>query len=215
MQVFNSYEEINEYIEYLEFKEKPIAQELLAERDRLKALEAVDDAEYIFGTMAANNKFMTPQKEKVVRDTVDRLLETYDNATQPCLLMGKVQCGKTDTFESIIALAFDKGFDVAVVFTKGTNTLANQTIQRLKRDFSHFEYNGRTDQQNIVRIYDILDDLKGRSIARTELEDHKQKTIIVCKKEKSNVNRLKELFATDPLLCQQRVLFCDDEADFA
>lgn len=215
MQVFNSYEEINEYIEYLEFKGRPVAAELIAERDRLKALEAVDETEYIFGTMAANNKFMSDKKEKVVRDMVDRLLEEDDKATQPCLLMGKVQCGKTDTFESIIALAFDKGFDVAVVFTKGTNTLANQTIQRLKRDFRHFEYNGRTDQQNIVRIYDILDDLKGRSIARTELEDRKQKTIIVCKKEKANVSRLKELFATDPLLCKQRVLFCDDEADFA
>lgn len=215
MQVFNTYQEINEYIEYLEFKGKPVAAELLAERNRLKALEAVEDAEYIFGTMAANNPFMNKKKEDVVRDMVDHLLEENENATQPCLLMGKVQCGKTDTFESIIALAFDKGFDVAVVFTKGTNTLANQTIQRLKRDFRHFEYNGRTDQHNIVRIYDILDDLKGRSIARTELEDHKQKTIIVCKKEKANVNRLKDLFQFDSLLRKQRVLFCDDEADFA
>lgn len=215
MQVFNTYKDINDYIEFLEMKGKSVSAELIAERNRLKALEAVDDAEYIFGVMAANNKFMNPKKEKVVRDMVDHLLEEDEKATQPCLLMGKVQCGKTDTFESIIALAFDKGFDVAVVFTKGTNTLANQTIKRLKCDFRHFEYNGRTDQQNIVRIYDILDDLKGRSIARTELEDHKQKTIIVCKKEKANVNRLKELFRTDLLLCQQRVLFCDDEADFA
>jgi hypothetical protein len=215
MQVFNSYEEINDYIEYLEFKGKTVAQELYDERDRLKALESVDDSEYIFGTMAANNPFMNPKKEKVVRDMVEHLMEDGENATQPCLLMGKVQCGKTDTFESIIALAFDKGFDVAVVFTKGTNTLTSQTINRLKGDFKHFEYNGRTDQRNIVRIYDILDDLKGRSVSRTELEDRKQKTIIVCKKEATNLARLKELFETDPLLRQQHVLFCDDEADFA
>lgn len=215
MQVFTTYEEINDYIEFLEMKGKTVAPQLYAERDRLQALEAVDDEEYIFGTMAANNKFMNPKKEKVVRDMVDHLMEDSNNATQPCLLMGKVQCGKTDTFESIIGLAFDKGFDVAIVFTKGTNTLTSQTINRLKHDFRHFEYNGRTDQKNIVRIYDILDDLKGRSIARTELEDRRQKTIIVCKKEATNLARLKELFETDPLLCQQRVLFCDDEADFA
>lgn len=215
MQVFNTFDEINEYIEYLEMKGKPVPVHLLAERDRLKALEAVEDKEYIFGTMKANNKFMNPKKEKVVRDMVCHLIEEDSDSTQPCLLMGKVQCGKTDTFESIIALAFDQSFDVAVVFTKGTNTLTSQTINRLKNDFRHFEYNGRTDQKKIVRIYDILDDLKGRSLARTELQDPKQKTIIVCKKEATNLARLKELFETDPLMCQQHVLFCDDEADFA
>lgn len=213
--MFETYDEINEYIEYLEAKGKPVSPQMYAERDRLKALEAVEDDEYIFGTMKANNKFMNPRKEKVVRTMVDKLMEEGEDAMQPCLLMGKVQCGKTDTFESIIGLAFDKGFDVAVVFTKGTNTLTSQTINRLKGDFRYFEYNGLTTQKNIVRIYDILDDLKGRSIARTELQDHKQKTIIVCKKEATNLARLKELFETDPLLCQQRVLFCDDEADFA
>jgi hypothetical protein len=212
---FTNYEDINEYIDFLELKGRPVSQELYNERDRLKALASVDKSEYIFGTMAANNPFMNPQKEKVVRDMVNHLMEDGENATQPCLLMGKVQCGKTDTFESIIALAFDKGFDVAVVLTKGTNTLTSQTINRLKADFKHFEYNGRTDQYNIVRVYDILDDLKARNISRTELVDHKQKTIIVCKKEATNLTRLKELFRNDPLLCQQRVLFCDDEADFA
>lgn len=214
-QTFKTYDEINDYIEFLEFKGKPVPQHLLAERDRLKALEEVKEEEYIFGTMKANNKFMTPKKEEVVRSMVDRLMEEGEDAMQPCLLMGKVQCGKTDTFESIIALAFDKGFDVAVVFTKGTNTLTSQTINRLKNDFRHFEYNGHTSQANIVRVYDILDDLKGRSVARTELQDHKQKTIIVCKKEATNLARLKELFAEDELLRQQKVLFCDDEADFA
>lgn len=215
MQIFNTYDEINEYIDFLEMKGRSIPPELLAQRDLLLRLANVKDEEYIFGTMAAHNKFMTPQKEKVVREMVDQLMTEGEDATQPCLLMGKVQCGKTDTFESIIALAFDKGFDIAIVFTKGTRTLTDQTIKRLSEDFKHFKYNGRTDQKNIVRIYDILDDLKGRKIADTELMDHKQKTIIVCKKEATNLTRLKELFETDPLLCQQRVLFCDDEADFA
>lgn len=215
MEALKTYDEIIEYIEFLKFKGKPVPAYIYAERDRLKALEEVKEEEYIFGTMAANNPFMNPKKEKVVREMVDHLMEEGEEATQPCLLMGKVQCGKTDTFESIIGLAFDKGFDVAVVFTKGTNTLTSQTLKRLKGDFRHFEYNGLTNQKNKVRIYDILDELKGRSVARTELEDHRQKTIIVCKKEAANLARMKELFETDELLRQQRILFCDDEADFA
>ena len=48
--------------------------ELLAEKARLEALENVNPNEYIFGTMKMHNKFMTPEKEKVVREMADQLM---------------------------------------------------------------------------------------------------------------------------------------------
>ncbi|MBQ5816151.1 MAG: hypothetical protein IIW33_01690, partial [Oscillospiraceae bacterium] len=63
---------------------------------------------------------------------MDALLEDVENASDPGLLLGKIQCGKTDTFENIIGLAFDRGIDIAVVFTKGTNALVDQTIKRMR-----------------------------------------------------------------------------------
>jgi hypothetical protein len=38
----------------------------------------------------------------------------------------------------VIARAFDRGFDVALVLTKGTKTLSAQTVARLTNDFSQF-----------------------------------------------------------------------------
>ena len=128
------------------FGQEPNA-EMLAEKARLEAAQNVNEDEYVFGTMAAHNKFMTPEKEKVVREMTDQLMMEGENATQPCLLLGKVQCGKTDTFLSIMGLCFDRGIDVAVVMTKGTNTLTKQTIERLNKDFRFFKDDGTYGQK--------------------------------------------------------------------
>ena len=130
-QQFATIEEVQDYIDFLEMKGKAVPQWVLDEKDRIERESNISDDEFIFGTMAANNPFMTEEKEKVVRDMVDQLMKEDETAKQPCLLLGKVQCGKTDTFLSIMGLCFDRGIDIAVVMTKGTNTLTKQTIQRL------------------------------------------------------------------------------------
>ena len=122
--------------------------ELLAEKERLEAMENLNSEEYIFSTMKVNNRFMTDEKEQVVRDMVDQLMKEDETAKQPCLLLGKVQCGKTDTFLSIMGLCFDRGIDIAVVMTKGTRTLTKQTIQRLNKDFRFFKDNGTYGQKS-------------------------------------------------------------------
>jgi hypothetical protein len=53
--------------------------------------------------------------------------DALDSIRQPGMLLGKVRSGKTKTFMGAIALAFDNGFDVCVVLTKGTKALAKQT----------------------------------------------------------------------------------------
>ena len=196
------------------FGQEPNA-EMLAEKARLEAAQNVNEDEYVFGTMAAHNKFMTPEKEKVVREMTVQLMMEGENATQPCLLLGKVQCGKTDTFLSIMGLCFDRGIDVAVVMTKGTNTLTKQTIERLNKDFRFFKDNGTYGQKVIIYIYDILDLYKRGGLSDYQLNDPANKFIIVCKKENTNLKDLIELFENSEVLRRKKVLVCDDEADFA
>lgn len=217
-QQFATIEELNDYLDFLEMKGKPVPQWVLDEKDRFERENKINDDEYIYSTFAAHNKFMTEEKDKVVREMVDQLLTDASNATQPCLLLGKVQCGKTDTFISIMSLAFDRGIDIAVVLTKGTKTLAGQTINRLQskeKGLGRFLKNGRYDQKSIINIMDILNVYHRGGIADNQLTDTRNKFIIVCKKEATNLQYLNELFANNELLRVKKVLVCDDEADFA
>lgn len=145
-------------------------------------------------------------KERIIKETVQELQSTAKNASQPGLLLGKIQSGKTDTFVSIIGLAFDEFFDVAIVTTKGTNTLATQTIKRLRGDFEDLI---RIDR---VAVYDVLDDLKDKKLNKYDIND--RKLIIVCKKEDDNLKALIKLFEKNPDLKEKKVLLVDDEADF-
>jgi hypothetical protein len=70
-----------------------------------------------------------------IRRTVDQLIVEETSSQRPGILLGKIQSGKTRAFLGVMALAFDKGYDVAVVLTKGTVSLARQTLNRIKKDF--------------------------------------------------------------------------------
>ncbi len=214
-QQFNSIEEINDYIDFLESRGRNIPDWVYAEKQRIEKENSISDAEYIFGTMAAHNPYMSPEKEQVVRDMTDELMKHSPGAEQPCLLLGKVQCGKTDTFLSIMGLCFDRGIDIAVVMTKGTNTLTKQTIERLNNDFRYFKDQQTYNQKVVISIYDILDLYKRGGLSEYQLNDHVNKFIIVAKKEITNLTYLNELFETNPLMRGKKVLVCDDEADFA
>lgn len=189
--------------------------EMLAEKARLEELANPNQDEYIFSTMKAHNPFMTPEKEECVRDMTAQLLREGADAAQPCLLLGKVQCGKTDTFLSIMGLCFDICIDIAVVFTKGTTTLTRQTLERLTKDFRYFADNGTYGQKVIISVYDILDLHRRGYLTDYQLNDPSRKYIIVCKKENTNLTYLNEMFEQSAVLRSKKVLVVDDEADFA
>lgn len=212
---FQTLDELNDYVEYLQLRHKPIPDWVKNEKERLQRESNINPKEFIFGTMAAHNKFMTPEKNKVVHDMADHLLEEGPKATQPCLLLGKVQCGKTDTFLSIMGLCFDRGIDISVVMTKGTNTLTEQTLKRLHKDFSYFEDKGSLGQKVIIKIYDILDLYHRGGLSDYELSAPNMKFIIVAKKERTNLEDLNSLFQHSAKMRDKKVLVCDDEADFA
>jgi len=138
-------------------------------------------------------------------ESVVAQLETADDPDKPGMLLGKIQSGKTRAFLGVIGHAFDRDFDIAVVLTKGTKTLARQTVKRIGRDFKEFI----TD--DLVMLFDIMS--TPDALTKAEL---RRKIIIVAKKQVHNLSRIQEFFDNDyPELKSKRVLLIDDEADMA
>jgi hypothetical protein len=155
-----------------------------------------------FYEQIAANRQDSEDLQACIRRTVDHFRGDKTSPSRPGVLLGKVQSGKTRAFLGIIALAFDEGYDAAVILTKGTRSLARQTIQRVKADFASFI----ADDQ--VQVYDIMQlvELTGYELS--------QKLIFVVKKEDDNMGRLLAAF-DKPELRSKRLLIIDDEADFA
>lgn len=114
--------------------------------------------------------------------TVVELLSTATTSDHPGMLLGKVQSGKTRTFISVLALAFDNGYDIAIVLSKNSRALIEQTAKRLTSEFQSFIADGELD------IYDIMN--APTSFTAYELDS---KLIFVAKKQDDNLRRLIEL----------------------
>lgn len=211
---FKTLEECNAFIAAFQLMGKTPPEWALKQKEMFENGGVVTSDTPIYDTLKATAKFpVTEEKIKCVETTVSKLLEDGPKAEEPGLLLGKIQCGKTDTFENIIGLSFDKGIDIAIVLTKGTNALVNQTLMRLLEDFKPFRYTGIMDGKPIVEIYDIMGDIRGGMI---KANVDRSKTIIVCKKETANLKALTKLFEDySPFLKEKKVLIVDDEADFA
>ncbi len=144
--------------------------------------------------------------QKCIEETVDWLLTKETDVKHPGLLLGMIQSGKTRAFIGVIARAFDEGYDVAVVLTKGTKALSEQTLKRLQGEFKDF-----TDNHD-VRVFDIMklppNFIKGM---------FKSKLIFVVKKQVKNLSRLEDFFIKQyrDIMQEKPVLIIDDEADFA
>lgn len=143
-----------------------------------------------------------------IEETVSKLMELDTSLKKPGILLGKIQSGKTRAFIGVIALAFDNGYDVVIVLTKGTRALTEQTIKRLRENPDGL---GVFEDEGQVQIHDIMsfpDNLPEYVLS--------QKLILVSKKEDDNLKRLiKAITVTYPKLQNKKILVIDDEADFA
>jgi hypothetical protein len=133
------------------------------------------------------------------------LVNTTTDELKPGILLGLIQSGKTRTFVGTIAKCFDLGYDVAIIFTKNSVALAEQTMKRLRSEFE------LPLERNKLFIWDVIklqtfDQLTGYVLSN--------KIILVVKKEVKNLEKLHRLFdETD--LSKKKVLIVDDEADQA
>ena len=163
------------------------------------------DPNSFYGRLSAARGNDSPELILCVQNVVRKLIKEETNAQRPGMLLGKIQSGKTRGFLGIIADAFDNQFDIAIVLTKGTKTLSNQTMARFKKDFGAFL------EEDSVSLFDIMS-------MPTKLtgSERSRKLIFVAKKQKDNLGRILKLFSeTHPDLSGKRVLLVDDEADTA
>lgn len=141
-----------------------------------------------------------------IESVVNRLEDSNTSENKPGMLLGKIQSGKTRGFLGIIAKAFDRDYDIAVVLTKGTRTLAQQTVSRISHDFKEFI------KDDLIAVYDIME--MPSPLTRSEL---KRKIIIIAKKEVNNLKRVISFFSNPSYdgLLTKKALLVDDEADMA
>lgn len=157
--------------------------------------------------MITNGEFYSIKKkeynaktEKCIFDTVKKLDEI---GNKPLVMLGKIQSGKTKSFIGVISVAFDNGYDLAVVLTKNSNALARQTTARMRQEFNCFQ------DEDLIQIFDIM--CIPKDMNQFELD---QKLIIVVKKEKNNIPKLINFIEKYSLNKSKKCLIIDDEADF-
>ncbi|HEV3156685.1 MAG TPA: Z1 domain-containing protein [Candidatus Baltobacteraceae bacterium] len=143
--------------------------------------------------------------QRTVAETVAHLRDGQTNVSHPGMLLGKIQSGKTRAFLGVIAACFDESYDGAIVLTKGTQTLAIQTLARVEDAF------GPLHALDKCQMFDILS-----MPPRLSLFESNQHIILVSKKEDDNLHALLKLFTKDyPKWCSRKWLIIDDESDFA
>jgi hypothetical protein len=153
----------------------------------------------------ASTREDSEELSKCIQETILELERQETSVNKPGILLGKIQSGKTRAFLGVIGLAFDKGYDIAIVLTKGTKSLAKQTIRRVREDFRTFI---KSDNTQVFDIMSLPDNLTPYEL--------NQKLILVVKKEDDNLRRLLKAFNTQyPILKNKRLLIIDDEADTA
>lgn len=153
----------------------------------------IDLAGPFYPAYKAANPTFSADTFRCAEETVAELLTTATTSENPGMLLGKVQSGKTRTFISILALAFDNGFDIAIVLSKNSKALIEQTAKRLNTEFKAFTDEGE------LEIYDIMH--APSSFGAFELDG---KLIFVAKKQSDNLRRLIDLFSNSPAMTGHR-----------
>jgi hypothetical protein len=170
----------------------------------MKTLETVQTEGRFFQHLQYKNDYSTESVACMVRTTA-QLRDKTTSENHPGMLLGKIQSGKTRTFIGVMGLAYDNGFDVVIILTKGTNALVKQTYARLQKEFAE-----RIEDDD-MQVYDIM--MMPERLRKYELS---QKLAFIVKKETHNLDRLKDTVLEQyPSLAEKRILFIDDEADFA
>jgi hypothetical protein len=147
----------------------------------------------------------SPELKKTMEAVTKDLIKYKTDELKPGILLGLIQSGKTRAFVGVIAKGFDDGFDVAIVFTKNSVALVEQTMKRLKSEFE------MPIERNKLYVWDVIKLQGTQQLTGYVLSN---KIILVVKKESKNLEKLHEVFK-NPILKTKKVLIVDDEADMA
>lgn len=176
-------------------------------------------------------------------DTLPKILNCLGNPNEEFegkrvvrgLIIGDVQSGKTSTYTGLICKAADAGYKVIILLAGTTESLRQQTQERIDEGVIGYTYPKTNKSKTMVKvgvgeyIKDMpataftsvqRDFVSGSESIATSINQHKSIVVFVCKK---NVSVLKKLFNW---LYQQNIdkvkgyvdapmLLIDDEADNA
>ena len=143
------------------------------------------------------------------------------NDDRNILLVGKVQSGKTSNMQMALALAFDNGYNMMIMYAGYDNTLVDQAIDRFnneafKKPDTMSENAAKTEWVNIFTTrtgkghpIEALDDDTIESIINDG-----GKIIFMCLKSPDSINKINDLLETLDLRSIKPIIF-DDEGDQA
>lgn len=128
------------------------------------------------------------------------------------IVIGKVQSGKTSNFIALLALAFDNGYNLAVVIGGNTTELLTQNVNRIRKSF-----NVGVDKLKVLHSKDNHGEITPEKI-RGFLENGNKVLIVTLKspqkKNQKHMTRVSQLF-DDPVMARETTLIIDDEGDQA
>lgn len=163
--------------------------------------------------------------------------EKFEGKRKPCrgLIIGDVQSGKTSTYIGMICKAADAGYKVIILLAGTTESLRQQTQERVDEGII-----GYTFPKDTTNVYGVKvgvgeytkkrpataftsvqkDFVGGTDKIATSIEQHKSIVVFVCKKNVSVLNKLYNWLESqniDPIkgYVDAPMLLIDDEADNA
>ena len=123
------------------------------------------------------------------------------------IVIGKVQSGKTSNFISVLALAFDNGYDIAIVLGGNTLDLLKQNASRITSSF-----NVDSEKLTVLKTNDNKSLINPTRIK--EFLENDRKVIIVGLKHNKHIDQIADIFSNS-YLSDKSVLIIDDEGDQA
>lgn len=128
------------------------------------------------------------------------------------IVIGKVQSGKTSNFIALLALAFDNGYNIAVVIGGNTKELLTQNVTRIESAFNvnkdKLVVLHSKDNHNLITPDQIRRWINtGTKIIIVSLKSPQVKT-------KKHMSKVSELF-DDPVMSNENTIIIDDEGDQA
>ncbi|NLD48488.1 MAG: hypothetical protein GX660_15080 [Clostridiaceae bacterium] len=158
--------------------------------------------------------------DNMTQDAVDSIFSNASRILSRCpkpggnvqlsetgIIIGKVQSGKTSNFISVLALAFDNGYDIAIVLGGNTLDLLKQNATRICSSF-----NVDSEKLTVLKTNDNRSLINPTRIK--EFIENGRKVIIVGLKHYKHISQIGEIFDNE-YLSQKPVLIIDDEGDQA
>lgn len=156
---------------------------------------------------------MTPEAIDAVFSNAVRILShcpnpnIHEELAETGIVIGKVQSGKTSNFISVLALAFDNGYDIAIVLGGNTLDLLKQNASRITSAF-HVD----SDKLTVLKTNDNKALINPARIK--DFIENGHKVIIVGLKHNKHIDQIAEIF-DNTYLADKSVLIVDDEGDQA